>query len=412
MARAREEAVGDGAERLAQPVAVGEAGAADGRDAGARLGPLDEALDRVPERRARWASACRPSARSTRARSRPRRAPRGSPARRRQGSSRPESCSPRSPRRARGSRSACARPRSSSARACRRGAARRSRRRAGRARGRGRAPLRPAAPRRGRRAGRPRPPGPARGSGRVRGEAPATSRRRLDERVVGDPRLGGVPAAAAHAQREGRAHLLRRRAEVEGLAAEHDPLAAPFVERVVGPHRVGVFLDEPFEAEAVADLLVGGRNEDQVACGPEALARERGERDRRARRRGPSCRARRGPRRRRRRDRADQGSRDHSRGSASTVSVWQRRASDGPSPPARRATRFARSGTLAYSSASTPLPARYSLEQLGGVRLVPGRVRRVHPDERPGELRHLVPEPHQVSFESAVSSFRASQSSG
>ena len=47
----REEAVGDRAERLAQPVAVGEADAAEGRRLRTRLRLLDEFLDRLPHRR-------------------------------------------------------------------------------------------------------------------------------------------------------------------------------------------------------------------------------------------------------------------------------------------------------------------------------------------------------------------------
>ena len=69
IARAREEAVRDGAERLAQPVAVGEARGADrhrrARRARARA---TNALDRVPERRVERASACRPAPRATRGR--------------------------------------------------------------------------------------------------------------------------------------------------------------------------------------------------------------------------------------------------------------------------------------------------------------------------------------------------------
>ena len=55
----------------------------------------------------------------------------------------------------------------------------------------------------------------------------------------------------------------------------------------------------------------------------------------------------------------DHGSSSHSAGSASTVSVCERSASLGPSPlPGMRATRFARSGTLAYSSQATPFDSR------------------------------------------------------
>ncbi len=55
----------------------------------------------------------------------------------------------------------------------------------------------------------------------------------------------------------------------------------------------------------------------------------------------------------------DQGSSCHSAGSASTVSVWERSRRLGPSPlPRMRATRFARSGSRAYSSHSTPKGSR------------------------------------------------------
>ncbi len=57
----------------------------------------------------------------------------------------------------------------------------------------------------------------------------------------------------------------------------------------------------------------------------------------------------------------DHGSTCHSAGSASTVSVCESRASRGPSPvPGIRATRFARSGTFAYSSHATPFSSRYA----------------------------------------------------
>ena len=106
--------------------------------------------------------------------------------------------------------------------------------------------------------------GPDRRLGLVGGE-PLDQRRRLDERVVGDPGHRRVPAAAAHAQPERRAHLLRARAEVDGRPADDDSLAAALVDRVVDPHRVRVLLAEPLQAEVVADLLVGGRDEDEVA---------------------------------------------------------------------------------------------------------------------------------------------------
>ena len=69
-----------------------------------------------------------------------------------------------------------------------------------------------AARRRSRRA--PSTSGSSCGSGSVRGE-PLDQRRRLDERVVGDPRHRRVAAAPVHAEDERRAHLLGGRAEVE-----------------------------------------------------------------------------------------------------------------------------------------------------------------------------------------------------
>ena len=136
---------------------------------------------------------------------------------------------------------------------------------------------RPAAARRARRRGSLRPRAD-RGLGLVGGEL-LDQRRRLHERVVGDPRHRGVAAAAVHDDPEGRAHLLRGGAEVEGAAAELDPLAAALVDRVVDPDRVGMVLAEPLEAVVVADLLVGGGDEDEVARRREAFARERGDRD-------------------------------------------------------------------------------------------------------------------------------------
>ncbi len=76
----REEPVRDRAERLAQPVRVGEAGDADRGQPRARLEP-GRRTPRSPTRAAsRAASACRPARRATPARSRPPRASRGSSA--------------------------------------------------------------------------------------------------------------------------------------------------------------------------------------------------------------------------------------------------------------------------------------------------------------------------------------------
>ena len=61
-----EEAVGDGAERLAQPVAVGEADACERGGQRARLGLGHPLLDRPPQRRVerRARAACAPSTHS------------------------------------------------------------------------------------------------------------------------------------------------------------------------------------------------------------------------------------------------------------------------------------------------------------------------------------------------------------
>ena len=173
-------------------------------------------------------------------------------------------------------------------------------------------------------------------------------RRGLDERVVGDRRHRRVAAPAAHAQDERRAHLLGGRAEVEHLPAELDPVAGALVEREVCANRVGVRVDEPLQPEAVADLLVGGRDEDQVARASPALARQRRERDGRRCDLALSCRARRAPTPRRRRAR-----RRTAHAATRARRPARRRCAraargDGPSPrPRIRATRFARSGTRA-----------------------------------------------------------------
>src|SRR5439155_22120628 len=77
-----------------------------------------------------------------------------------------------------------------------------------------------------------------------------------------------------------RAHLLRDRAQPDVASPHLDALAAAFVEREVRTHGVGMLLAEPRQPDAGADLLVGRRDEDHVACGTEAVARERRERDR------------------------------------------------------------------------------------------------------------------------------------
>ena len=109
---------------------------------------------------------------------------------------------------------------------------------------------------------------------------PLDEPRRLDERVVGDRRHRRVPAPSVHAQPERRAHLLRRRAQVQHATAELDAVACALVDREVGAARIRMLAHEPLQPEVVADLLVRGRGEDQVAGRLEALARERRQRDR------------------------------------------------------------------------------------------------------------------------------------
>ena len=99
-------------------------------------------------------------------------------------------------------------------------------------------------------------------------------RRRLDERVVRDVRHRRVAAAAVDAQTERRTHLLRGRTRVERLSAEFDPVPGALVDAVVRAHGVGMRLAQPLGAEAGADLLVGCRGEDQVARRLESLARQ------------------------------------------------------------------------------------------------------------------------------------------
>ena len=107
------------------------------------------------------------------------------------------------------------------------------------------------------------------------GGQPLDQRRRLDEGVVRDPRHRGMAAATVDDDTERGAHLLGRRAQVERVAPKLDALAAALVDRVVHPNRVRMLIAEPLEPEVVPDLLVCGRDEDQVAGRLEALARQR-----------------------------------------------------------------------------------------------------------------------------------------
>ncbi len=233
--------------------------------------------------------------------------------------------------------------------------------------------------------------------------------RRLHERVVGDRRHRGVAAAAAHAEQERRAHLLGGGAEVERPAAEHDPVAAALVDRVVGAHRVRVLADEPREPEVLADLLVGRGDEDEVAVRPEPLPRQARDRDR-ARRHLALHVERPAP--------PDLAVDDLARPRVALplgrvgehgVGVGEereRRPAPVPADPRDEV------GALRHLRDQLDLDARVlevGPQHLGRARLVPGRVDRVGADELPQELDHGA---QSDSFAYAVSAFRTSHSSG
>ena len=206
----REEPVRDRPERLPQPVRVGEPGDADRRQP-ARPARAPPRTPRSPTRAAsRARSASRPGRRATPARSRPRRATAAARPPRRPRSGRAGAGSRRSPRTGPGSRSASPMPRSSSARPSSRAAARSSPPRPGRSPWPRRAPPPAGGTRSAQRPKEPLRLGRQLRLGRERPE-PLDVARRLDERVVGDPRHRPVPAPPVHAQRERRAALLGRR---------------------------------------------------------------------------------------------------------------------------------------------------------------------------------------------------------
>src|SRR6185312_9470770 len=95
--------------------------------------------------------------------------------------------------------------------------------------------------------------------------------------VVRDPGHRAVAAAAVDAEQERRAHLLRGRAEIEPAPPDLDAVARALVHGEVRPDGVRVLLDEPLQAVAGTDLLVGRGDEDQVAGPAPALARQRRE---------------------------------------------------------------------------------------------------------------------------------------
>jgi len=105
----------------------------------------------------------------------------------------------------------------------------------------------------------------------------------FDESVVRDTRHRGVAAAPVDADEERRRHLFGGRAEVDGAAAEDEPIPSSLVDGVVAANRVRMSLDEPAEPEPVSLLLVGHGHEDHVAGREEAVTLKRREGDRRSR---------------------------------------------------------------------------------------------------------------------------------
>ena len=216
--------------------------------------------------------------------------------------------------------------------------------------------------------------------------------RGLDERVVGNPRHRRVSSSAVHAQPEGRAHLLRRRAEVEGAAGQLDPLAPAFVERVVGSNSLGMRLAQPRQAKALAHLLVGRRDEDQVAGRLEPFPRKRGDGDGIGRNLALHVERAATPDltvanlSRPRVDLPLSGIRDD------RVRVRKQEqarpvAPPGKSPDEVRALRYLRVQLTLDSVCSEVVP-----EQLRGDSLVPRRIHRVEPDQLLDEVGNLVAE--------------------
>ena len=233
---------------------------------------------------------------------------------------------------------------------------------------------------------------------------------RLDERVVGDRRHRRVAAAAAHVDPERRAHLLADGAEVVDVVTEDAPLAAAFVDGVIGAHELGVLLHEPREAVVVVDLLVGRQREDEIAGRTEALAPERCE-----------C------------DRAGRDLILHVESAAAPDLAVDEVARPGISGPLlgigphrigvgeerqRRAVAAREPGNevepvggAADELAGNPAPLQVVAQQLGGDRLVAGRVDGVEPEQLLEERRHLLAERHASAWDFAVSSLRTSHSS-
>ena len=279
------EPVGDGAERLAHPVRIGEAGRDERQQLGARQAIRDVALDHRDTAACRSATRCRPpAARAARARSESRRrAPLDVRARSRLGPRRAAPCSRRSRRRTGGITFA-------GSKVC---DARSESRSSGSS---------PAAGRRAPDAARPpeaiaRSPSPGSTPRRLSARSSAgrpgpAAGRRAGARSTAAAWRSGLSAPAGNRGVTGAAGT-RRRSEADLLLADRDghdaaPVgeleqhAAALVEREVAA-QVGALADQPRHPDVggVA-LLVGLGDQDDVAARALAAARERGEARRRA----------------------------------------------------------------------------------------------------------------------------------
>ena len=121
-------------------------------------------------------------------------------------------------------------------------------------------------------------------AGRLIGAERLDVARSLHQGVVGDSRHGRMPGAAPHGDLERRGHLLGRRAHVDRRAAEHEPVATTFVDRVGAADSLRMGAHQPAEAVPLvtayaADLLVRDRHVQEIARGLEALPHEGGEGD-------------------------------------------------------------------------------------------------------------------------------------
>ena len=220
---------------------------------------------------------------------------------------------------------------------------------------------------------------------------PLDQARRLDERVVGDPRHRAVAAAPVHVQLERRAPLLGRRAEVEHAPADLDPVAGALVDRVVAAHGVRVRLAEPLEPVRRRPRP-SPRRRSPRRSGRRPAGTLPG-RARRSRPRSPppgsSCRARRGPRRavaQLARPRIDRPLRRVGEHGVGVREQEQRRAVAACPGCARRGCPL---GLARVQLALDAERLEVVAQQLGRQRLVPRRVDGVQADQRLEEPRRL-----------------------